>query len=332
MTRPLRLEFPNAVYHITARGNEKGEIFLDGEDREKFLFYLEVVQERYKALIYSFVLMGNHYHLLLETTSPNLSRLMRDLNGHYTLYFNKRHDRNGHLFQGRYKSILVDREAYLLELSRYIHLNPVRSGIAGRPQEHEYSSVHYYFGILTPPPWLNVDLILAQFGNNIAEQRRAYKKFVYDGINNPEDPLKNVHAGALLGSEAFINRIKESLLTGKQISKEVPASKELKYGLDLNGIAKMVLRYYNTDISVLSKKKIKFNRVRKAFVYFSRKYTASTLDELRRFLNNSITEGAISKLFSRTEEELKKENGLEREIEEIEEQLFSRNDMYQVKT
>lgn len=132
MARPLRIIFPGAFYHITARGNDCKAVFKSKRDREKFLEYLETANERYNAVIHAFRMMDNHYHLLLETPSGNLSQIMRHINGAYTTYFNVKRARSGHLFQGRYKAILVERDEYAKELSRYIHLNPVRAKLVER--------------------------------------------------------------------------------------------------------------------------------------------------------------------------------------------------------
>src|SRR5664279_2859353 len=140
MARPLRIEYPGAFYHVTSRGNEQKDIFRSRKDREKFLGYLESAKERYGAVIHAFCLMNNHYHLLLETPSGNLSQIMRHINGAYTTYFNVKRKRAGHLFQGRYKAILVEADEYAKELSRYIHLNPVRVGIVANPEEYRWSS------------------------------------------------------------------------------------------------------------------------------------------------------------------------------------------------
>lgn len=129
MARPLRITYPSAFYHITSRGNERKNIFRSNRDREKFLEYLETATERYNAVIHVFCLMDNHYHILIETPICNLSQIMRHINGAYTTYFNVKRARSGHLFQGRYRAILVEKDAYAKELSRYIHLNPVRAKI-----------------------------------------------------------------------------------------------------------------------------------------------------------------------------------------------------------
>lgn len=138
MGRPLRIEYPGAFYHVTSRGNEKKEVFKSQKDREKFLSYLESATERYGAAIHVYCLMSNHYHLLVETPEGNLSQIMRHINGAYTNYFNTKRQRAGHLFQGRYKAILVEKDAYSLELSRYIHLNPVRAGMVQLPEDYRW--------------------------------------------------------------------------------------------------------------------------------------------------------------------------------------------------
>jgi len=135
LARPLRITYPGAFYHVTSRGNERKAVFKNKRDREKFLEYLESATLRYDARIHAYCLMDNHYHLLMETPSGNLSQIMRHINAAYTTYYNVKHDRAGHLFQGRYKAILVEIDAYAKELSRYIHLNPVRANMVEKPEE-----------------------------------------------------------------------------------------------------------------------------------------------------------------------------------------------------
>lgn len=146
MAGPLRIEYENAFYHITSRGNERKSIFTDRNDNEKVLSYGGLVHSRYKVMVYGYVLMDNHYHLLIETPELNLSRVTRNLNGHYTIYFNKADKRYGYLFQGRYKSILVDNDNYFRDLTKYFHLDPVRAGILSKPEDYSYTSMPYYIG------------------------------------------------------------------------------------------------------------------------------------------------------------------------------------------
>ena len=155
MARPLRIQFPGAFYHVTARGNEQKNIFRSNRDREKFLSYLESAVDRYGVVIHAYCLMDNHYHALIETPKGNLSQIMRHINGAYTTYFNTKRRRAGHLFQGRFKAILVDRDEYATTLSRYIHLNPVRAGMVALPEEYPWSSYHYYVGRKKVPEWLS---------------------------------------------------------------------------------------------------------------------------------------------------------------------------------
>ena len=160
MSRPLRICFPGAFYHITSRGNERKDVFKSKSDKEKFLEYLESAVLRYKGVIHIYCMMSNHYHLLLETPSGILSQIMRHINGAYTNYFNKKRNRSGHLFQGRYKGVLVDIDEYAQELSRYIHLNPVRANMVEAPEQYAWSSYRYYTGFKKPPKWLKTDFIL----------------------------------------------------------------------------------------------------------------------------------------------------------------------------
>ena len=146
MGRPLRIEYPGAVYHVTSRGNERREIFLDNDDRLTFLEILKDYHDRFDILIHAYVLMDNHYHLVLETPKGNLLKVMHGINSRYTGYFNRKYSRAGHLFQGRYKALLVEKNSYLVELSRYIHLNPVRAKVIEKPERYRWSSYRGYVG------------------------------------------------------------------------------------------------------------------------------------------------------------------------------------------
>ena len=220
MTRPLRIEYPEAVYHVTSRGNARNKIFRDEQDREKFLEVLDSVVKRYNWLCHAYCLMGNHYHLLIETPDANLSLGMRQLNGVYTQSYNRRHKKTGHVFQGRYKAILIQKENHLLELCRYIVLNPVRAKMADRPEDWEWSSYAATCGLKKAPACLKVDWILGQFGNERKGAHKRYKVFVIEGIQK-ESPWKEVHGQILLGEDGFIEKFKE-LLVGKEKIKEIP--------------------------------------------------------------------------------------------------------------
>jgi len=210
MARPLRIEFPGALYHVTSRGNARQRVFRDDEDRELFLATLAWVVERFGWRCHAYCLMDNHIHLLIDTPQPNLSRGMRQLNGVYTQRFNRRHGKVGHLFQGRYKAILVEKEGYLLELARYIVLNPVRAKMVKTPERYPWSSYQPMLGLAPVPPALAIEWVLDQFARTRATARRRYAKFVHDGIGVP-GPWEEVKGQVLLGSEAFIERLAPQL-------------------------------------------------------------------------------------------------------------------------
>jgi REP element-mobilizing transposase RayT len=157
MSRPIRIEFPDALYHVTERGDRREDIFEDDQDRQTFLSTLEQVIAQFNWICHAWCLMDNHYHLLIQTPDGNLSKGMRQINGVYTQASNRRHRRVGHLFQGRFKAILVDSDAYLLELSRYVVLNPVRAGVVKKPADWPWSSYRSSVGLEPPAPWLAVD-------------------------------------------------------------------------------------------------------------------------------------------------------------------------------
>jgi len=166
MGRPVRIEYVGALYHISSRGNERKKIFLDVEDRIRFLNLLIEYHDRYGILIHSYVLMDNHYHLILETPMGNLLKVMHGINGGYTGYFNRKYKRVGHLFQGRYRAILVEKESYLLPLSRYVHLNPVRAGLVRRPEGYRWSSYRGYIGREREEDWVEYAWALSQFAES----------------------------------------------------------------------------------------------------------------------------------------------------------------------
>jgi putative transposase len=216
MARPLRVEFSGAIYHLTSRGNARQKVFFTDADRELFLDTLTGVVSRYGWICHAYCLMANHYHLLVETPKANLSLGMRQLNGMYTQSFNRRHNRVGHLFQGRFKAILVEKESYLLELCRYIVLNPVRVKGKGEIGAWKWSSYRATAGLASVPEFLSTDWILEQFGKNRAKAQKQYRTFVREGLESR--PWEELKGQIYLGSEAFIERHSP----GNQELKEIP--------------------------------------------------------------------------------------------------------------
>ena len=210
MVRPLRIEFAGALYHITARGNERRDIFFDKADREVFLEILGEVCKRFNWLCHAYCEMTNHYHLLIETPEGNLSKGMRQLNGVYRQYINRSHHRVGHLFQGRYKGILVEKESYLLELVRYIVLNPVRANMVQKAEEWSWSSYNVTLGTTDKPEFVTTDWLLSTFGENRQRACEAFRCFVIFGIEK-ESPWKELKNQIYLGKDEFIKEIQQHI-------------------------------------------------------------------------------------------------------------------------
>jgi REP-associated tyrosine transposase len=210
MARPLRIEYRGALYHVTSRGDRQEVIFDDDQDRRAFLNVLAEVVSRYRWRCHTYCLMGNHYHLMIETPEGNLAKGMRQLNGVFTQSSNRRHNRNGHLFQGRYKAIVVDRESYFLELARYIVLNPVRAAMVKHPQQWAWSSYGATIGKTASPEWLTVDDLLAGFGKRRAGARRKYEEFIVEGMG-ADTIWKDLKGQIYLGDDDFVERMQKKV-------------------------------------------------------------------------------------------------------------------------
>jgi putative transposase len=306
MARPLRIAYPGAWYHVTSRGNEQKDIFKSRRDREKFLDYLASATERYGAAIHCYCLMSNHYHLLLETPDGNLSQIMRHINGAYTTYFNIKRKRAGHLFQGRFKSILIEADEYAMDLSRYIHLNPVRAGMSGDPGEYSWSSYKSYIGQSKAPAWLKTDFILGYFGKSVTESGEKYRAFVKELMGKVYDsPLQGTIGTAVLGTPGFVDTVKETHVGKRELARDLPALRQLSIRPSLEEIVTAVDTVLGTD------KKL----ARQVGMYLCHRYSGERVREIGKLYK--VSESAITEAARTFPRKMDKNEKLLEEIQKI---------------
>lgn len=304
MGRALRINYANAHYHVTSRGNEQKDIFKSRRDREQFLSYLESSVMRYGAKIHAYCLMTNHYHLLLQTPDGNLPEIMRHINGAYTNYFNAKRKRAGHLFQGRYKAILIEADEYLMELSRYIHLNPVRAGMSEKPEDHPWSSYQNYIGLRPALSWLCTDRVMDHFSGS-----KSYRQFVEEILGNDhENPMQSAVAATLLGSESFVQEIMATHLDGKRIERDIPAIRELSKSRKIEMIVENVR-------GVAGDAKLE----RKISIYLAHRHSGAKLKELGAYFCKK--DSAIAQTTRRLKGEMDGDKNLKKLVDSLENKL-----------
>jgi len=318
MARALRIEFEGAFYHVTSRGNERKKIFFTMRDYKKFKEYLSLAREKFHFVLHCYALMSNHYHLLIETPESNLQRIMHYLNSSYTIYTNIKRNRSGHLFQGRYKSIIVNKDSYLLELSKYIHLNPVRAKMVERPEDYPHSSYRSYScGVIDEI--VSTGDILKAFGSTAAEAQAIYKSFVEAGIKEDVgSPLDSVYAGGFLGDEDFIRDVldnldDEELLEDEQIGNRKSLHRSMKAAALITSLEPKIEEF----CKVTGGKRI--NR-KKLVVYFLKKYSGATNNEIGALVGN-ISYSAAAKIYERFLQELEHDEDLKRQLQALEADL-----------
>ncbi len=253
MSRALRLEYEGAVYHLTSRGNERAAIYRDDADRERFLQIVGSVASSLGWIVHAYCLMGNHYHLIVETPRGNLSAGMQRINGRYTHFFNRRHRRVGHLLQGRYKAIHFEKEEHLLELCRYVVLNPVRVRQVERAGAWPWSSYRATCGRVSAPKWLEVDWTLSRFSRRRAASRKSYERFVVEGRHAPS-PWKKVRHQIYLGGESFLREM-EARLKGATPGEDIPERQRAPSPPSIEAIRKAVARVFKVNESDLSRRR-----------------------------------------------------------------------------
>jgi len=299
MARPLRLSFENAVYHITSRGNRREQIFYNDEDRKRFLEKINETCLKYSFICFAYCLMDNHYHLFLQTLLPNLSEGMHYLNTSYTNWFKARHKIVGVVFQGRYKSLIVDENSYGVYLSAYIHLNPYRAGIVKDLREYLWSSYLDYVDGEKTSVRLDTSLILKHFDNDLETARRKYEAYVIEN-HMMENPLKDSYKGIVLGGNAFIQSIKERV--GKIGNKrEVPETKSLTAYTTEEIIQKVMAEFSISREEIFNKKRGNF--FRQMTLYLLKQGTLMSLKEIGELFQMDYA--AVSQACKRYEEKIK---------------------------
>ena len=321
MTRPLRLSFENAVYHITARGNRKEKIFYSDRDKSVFLDKIDEAFEKYSFICYSYCLMENHYHLFVKTPHANITDGMHYINASYTNWFKAKYKIVGVIFQGRYKSILVDKDNYALELSAYIHLNPLRAGMVKNIEQYKWSSYLEYIGVRMPIIGrLDTSFILSQVDNDLKQAAKKYKRFVLEKTDM-KSPLENSYKGIVLGSADFIEKIKEKIVSIGQ-KREITETKVIKSDLlKAEEIINKISEVFEIERNEIFRKG-KGNIYRHLALYLIKKYSTLSLNEIgelfdidyaavsqaaRRFENKIKTDKRILKIKDAAEKALGKE-------------------------
>ncbi|MBC2694643.1 MAG: hypothetical protein HF982_05080 [Desulfobacteraceae bacterium] len=304
MARQLRIEFEGAYYHILSRGNNQSNIFHSDEDRQDFLYILADMSKRFEVEIYAYVLMDNHYHLLLRTMRPNLSKSMQWLGTRYTRRFNLRNLQSGHLFQGRFKSIIVENDAYLLRLSCYIHRNPLRARIVERLVNYKWSSYRFYAYKKKPPEWLKTGPIFSQV-RATKDKQRAYRNKVQRYSDEKESLWEDVKFGLIYGSREFLEYIKDTYLSLNK-NGELPQLNQLLKDEDQQALIEKAARLLDCNIDFFreSKRLLENNRdKRDAILYFLWKTGRCSNQKIGELFN--ITYSSVSRRISHVEAQLK---------------------------
>jgi REP element-mobilizing transposase RayT len=327
MARPLRILFPDAHYHVTCRGNERKAIFRDETDRSVFLDKLKASRQIYGVEIHAYVLMNNHFHLIVETPKGNLSEFMRHFNISYTAAFNRRHHRVGHLYQGRYKAIVIDKDRYLLELSRYVHVNPVRVRSYRTKNIHEqirylqsypWSSLSGYLYSQSTQSWINYDTVLSYVGGS----RKRYGEFLAEGIQKGySTPWAKLQGQVVLGEGDFVERVKKKIKAGGS-RREQPAIRRFE-GKKLKVVLRAVAGYFGLAEEKLTGRRTGHRNERAVAMELMYRYGGVRQAEIGKLLGN-LDYTAVSRERKRLRDKAQEEKALKAALEEIETSLMYR--------
>ena len=319
MSRPLRIQYPDAWYHVMNRGRRGESVFLDKQDCSVFIELLKEVVDMYKVRVAAYCLMPKHYHLLIQTPGGDLARCMRHLNGIYTQRFNRAHHCDGQLFRGRYKSILVDADSYLLELVRYIHRSPLEGGLVNELNKYAWSSHKGYLSNAKKWNWLHKSFILSLFTKDRREEINTYKKFIF--MESPEE-INRIFSQSkfpsMLGSESFINRVREQFFHKKRHD-EIPHSRRL--APEAEKIRKAICKAYGIEEnSLLSSRRGVLNEPRNVAMFLIRRLRGEKLDEIGRQFGLSKF-SSVSSAIGKMKREISADRKLRMRVENIEKML-----------
>ncbi len=317
MSRPLRIEYPGAFYHVMNRGQSRRSIFLDNKGRQSFLELLGDIARLWKVEIYAYCLMGNHYHLLLSTPSGGLSRAMHHLDGIYTQKFNRVHHCDGPLFRGRYKAILIDAEEYFLSVVRYIHRNPLGTGVVSDIDRYRWSSHWGYLNKKQRPGWLNTGAVMARFGG-----LREYQRFMHEEIEEEvEEFYRGPYLKPVLGSNEFIARVKHRLGDKARVEQEKPQSRRI-FSLDLQEIVAATARQYGKGVEELRRRRRGGeNEARMVAIYLGRHLGGYRHGEIGKAVGLGKA-SSVSSAYLLMKERVAAQKRLERRVRRIEEALI----------
>lgn len=327
MARPLRIAYPYAFYHVTCRGNERKEIYKDDQDRSVFLEKLQTSLEIHGVKLHAYVLMKNHFHLIVETPKANLSEFMRLFNIVYTGTYNRRHHRVGHLYQGRFKAILVEKDTYLLELSRYIHLNPARV----RPirqrgfkeklrylKRYPWSSLGGYLSVREREPWVTYDEVLGYVGGS----HRRYAEFIEEGLQEGyTTPWERVRGQMVLGEEGFLERVMGKWMKDSASVREQPALRSLR-AVGVEKVLDEVARHFKIESQELRRRRTRYRDERAVGMEFLYRYSGLSQMEIGRQMGG-LDYTAVSRERKRLREKMGSDIQLRRSLKQIEASLTS---------
>lgn len=331
MARPLRIEGAGLWYHVMCRGNARQRVFYDDRDRNALLNRLGAVAEVFRVEIHAYALMNNHVHLFARTRAANLGKFMQRVLSGYTQWFNLRHDLCGHVFQGRYKAVVVDKNAYGAEVSRYIHLNPVRTGAHRKAgverlrallRAYRWSSYRAMIGIAPQEPWLERTATLSRWGERTAEQEANYARYVEEGLlGEIADPIEAARAQSVLGSDRFSDRVRRILVRRQVRDKESARARRVLTAESSTTVLERVARVYGIAAADLQRtgKGQGGNEARQVAMWLARRWcgASSTLEQIGQAFGG-VSRSAVAAACSRIERRAKRDKHLKRMLERVE--------------